>query len=142
MSKVIYTKLYPHKSALEKKHLSMNKNLLPAKEDFLEQSLEKTEWIPIPNRLEKSQYFIALAKQYSEETETAVEITQGVCRIFARFFFDRIENFGEEKNSLGALILASDSIEISHPSDNGRNIITLLLSLKTHEHFLSEKEAD
>lgn len=140
MRKLLYAKLYPNKYALinnAEESKVIKETSIDKDDDFFEQLFNESEYIPIPERIEESKRFVDLAIYYSNESETAVEITQGNDRIFVTFFFDFLANFGDLKDTLAELIHLSDSIDIYQPKDNEKKIINLLLGFKTHEHYVA-----
>lgn len=89
MSRIIYEKKYP-KETPEEQTKGLEKQRIPDLpfKEFMRRAFENRFSIPIPNRVNGAQAFIAAAKNVSELYELDVKITEYIDHISADFYFN------------------------------------------------------
>ena len=137
-SKVIYEKKFHHLSEeeCEKLYNEVNTDFMAvAKKDpalFCKQLLESTVRVIMPDRVENSGFFIAMAKEIAEHYETDAVVTEYEDRLSAEF---RI-NCDDTYAGLKQIIEFSD--DICFRCDNGDVILSIIYY--THATYRSGKQ--
>ena len=136
-SKVIYEKKFTHLSAADCERLYAEVNtdfMAAAKKDpalFCKQLLESTVRVIMPDRVENSDFFIAMAKEIAEYYEIDTVVTEHEDRLSAEF---RI-NCDDTYAGLKQIIEFSD--DVCFRCDNGDVILSIIYY--THATYRSGK---
>ena len=139
MRQLPYIRLFPNKYCIptgSSKKNPMDCIASPKDTSFVDHLINDIEYIPIPERIIESENFVELAIEYSTLSEIAIEVKQLSDRIVATYFFDFLLEQNPSKNMLADLIKMSDSVDLYRPTDNETGILNLMLTYKTHDHYL------
>ena len=141
MRQLPYIRFFPNKYNISTeltRENSMNCNILPNDKDFIEQLTNQIEYLPIPERISESEKFVELAIEYSTFSEIAIEVKQLPDRIVATYYFDFLLEENPSKDMLAALIIMCDSVDLYRPTDIETGILKLMLTYKTHDHYIKK----
>ena len=112
--------------------------------EIIRQHNEESEFIPIPERLEKVDDLILLASAISHEYEMDMDIEQSVDGIDFSIYDFGGPLCGEAKNFIGRMFLMCNHVTIYKPK--GRTNIpedclnVIRFSYQTHRHFVAGRE--
>lgn len=141
MRSLPYIRLFPNKYPTLREGAassSVESIGIPEDDGSIDHLINDIEYVPIPERVQKSEEFVELAIDYSTLCEIAIEVSQAEDRIIATYYFDFLSDYNPSKNMLAKLIKMSDSIDLCKSKDNETGILKLILSYKTHDHYLKK----
>ena len=139
MRQLPYIRLFPNKYCTPTGYSqedSINCITPPADTSFVDRLINDIEYIAIPERIIESEKFVELAIEYSNLSEIAIEVKQLSNRIVATYYFDFLLEENTSKDMLADLVKMCDSIDLYKPTDNETGILKLILTYKTHEHYI------
>ena len=139
MRQLPYVRLFPNKYWIPTRftqEISTNCMASPKDATFVEQLISDIEYIPIQERIIESENFVELAIEYSTTSEIAIEVKQLPGCIVATYFFDFLLEENPSKDILADLIKMCDCVDLYKPTDNETGILKLILTYKTHEHYI------
>ena len=142
MRQLPYIRLFPNKYSIPTESLSKNPlecTDVPIDTGFIDRLTNDDEYIPIPERIAESETFVELAIEYSTISETAIEVKQLPGCIVATYYFDFLLEENPSKDMLAALIKMCDSVDLYKPTDNEAEILKLMLTFNTHEHYIKNQ---
>lgn len=139
MRQLPYVRLFPNKYCIPTRftqEIPTNCMASPKDATFVEQLISDIEYIPIQERIIESENFVELAIEYSTISEIAIEVKQLPGCIVATYFFDFLLEDNPSKDILADLIKMCDCVDLYKPTDNETGILKLILTYKTHEHYI------
>ena len=135
MGHIIYEKEYP-KETHEEQETRLNEWKIPdiSFEEYMRRGYENRFSIPMPDRENGAQAFIAAAKDVSELYQLDVKITEHIDHISADFYF----NAGGSMRYMKEVLKLADDISF-FPGVNGYDII-MSLDYYTHAVFVGGRQ--
>ena len=144
--KLIYSKRFHNPTAQElEEEMKKDKNLENYKprfetgNDFIENFINKTEYVPIPARIENKQLFINAVIELSQTYEIDADIYEAEGHIAAKLIFMPCSFMGGVKEMLMDVLDMADDISF-FTSNKNPDAIELIAFYNTHDLYVEGRK--